>query len=392
MLSFYQVIKQAGYTSALLWVGLSSFSLAQTQVGPIPKKKSSVNFRNTTPDQPSTESKAPPQKGSKRAIFDRLEASVNSSIILLSDVQKFREIVRLRSQLDPLFAGTPVASKGAQASNAEIVEFLINERLITQQYPKTDTEVEQEINSIQTNNRLTRNSLKEALTHEGYKFADYFELIRDSSSKRDLIDRDIRTKVSISEDDIKNYFYNNMSRTENSPRAYHIKIISVSLSSYKTPSAAQKVATDALKSIQSGEEFEEVARRVSDDHTAETGGDLGTLTEDQMSPQIRDQIKKLQIGKVSEVLGGPAGAPAKPAKNTKGSKTTKAEGRYYILKLADIKSVESERYEKVKEEIRSQLASAEYQHQISLWLERQRQAAFIHKAGDPSTKGLPVTR
>jgi peptidyl-prolyl cis-trans isomerase SurA len=327
---------------------------------------------------------APSTPKGKRHTLDRLEASVNSSIILQSDIRKFREIMKLRAQLDPLFAGTSVAAKGPQASDADIVEFLINERLITQQYPKTDAEVEQEINSIQANNRLSRTDLKEALSREGFKFTDYFELIRDSSSKRDLIDRDIRTKVSISDDDVKNYFYNNMAKGTNIARSYHIQIISVSLQSYKNAASANKVAQDALKSINSGESFEEVAKRVSDDPSASSGGDLGTFTEDQISPLIRAEVKKLQIGKVSGIFGGPTSSGT--------GKSAKSSGRYYILKLVDIKSSESDRYDKVKEEIRNQLAASEYQHQISLWLERQRQSAFIHRAGEPSVKSLPIVR
>jgi peptidyl-prolyl cis-trans isomerase SurA len=343
------------------------------------------------PKPPSQEvSKIPPPRPGKKAqILDQLEASVNSSILLTSDIQKFRETVKLRSQLDPLFINTPVASQGASAPKKDIVEFLINERLITQQYPKTDSEIEEEINRIQTNNHLTRSGLKEALAHEGFLFSDYFELIRTSSSKRDLIDRDIRTKVSITDDDVKNHFYNKMSQTSETPRAYHIEMISISLSSYKTPAAANKAAVEALKSIQSGEAFEEVARRVSDDSLASSGGDLGLLTEEQMSPTIRSQIKLLQIGNVSGVLGGPSNEKSKtPKPKTQSSKKANDPDRYYILKLVDIKSIESERFEKIKEEIRNQLAATEYQHQIELWLERQRQSAFIHHFGEPSVSEI----
>ena len=55
--------------------------------------------------------------------IDRLEASVNSTLILKSDVRKFRDTLTLRAQLDPLFTGTAVATKGAQASDLEITEF-----------------------------------------------------------------------------------------------------------------------------------------------------------------------------------------------------------------------------------------------------------------------------
>ncbi len=306
-------------------------------------------------------------------VLDRLEASVNSTLILLSDVKKFRNITKLRAQLDPLFSGTSIAAQGATATEKEIVNFLINEALISQQFPKTDSEVEQEINSIQNNNQLDRTALKAALGHEGFKYSDYFELIRNSSSKRDLIDRDIRTKVSISDDDIKNSFFNHYAKNTSIPRAFHIKMISISTASYKTISAASERASEALREIRAGEAFEEIAKRISDDSSASSGGDLGTLTEDQISATIREQVKKLKVGEVSTVLGGVS------------------LGRYYILKLIDIKSSETDHLDKVKEEIRTRLAAEEYQHQINLWLDRQKQSAFIHQAGEPSIKELPTT-
>jgi peptidyl-prolyl cis-trans isomerase SurA len=144
----------------------------------------------------------------------------------------------------------------------------------------------------------------------------------------------------------------------------------VSTKSYKNPAAAHKVVSQALKDIKSGESFAEVAKRLSDDASAPAGGDLGVLKEDQMSPTFREAIKKLQIGQVSDIVGGPS------------------TGRYYIIKLLDVKSSDTDQLDKVREEIRAQLASSEYQHQISLWLERQRQSAFIHRAGEPAIKEM----
>ena len=57
--------------------------------------------------------------------LDRLEASVNSSLILTSDVSKFRETLPLRAQLDPLFGGTPIAAQGPKVPKGHAVEFLI---------------------------------------------------------------------------------------------------------------------------------------------------------------------------------------------------------------------------------------------------------------------------
>lgn len=305
--------------------------------------------------------------------LDRLEASVNSSLILSSDVQGFKKSVPLRSQLDPLFAGTSIAAKGAGASNAEIVDFLVSERLILQQFPVSDAEVEQEINSIQANNRIDRASLVSALKDQGFRFQEYFDLIRISAAKRNLIDREIRTKVSVSEDDIKNYYFNQYSKSAGGQFSYTVKIITVSQESFKTSAAAKESAQKAQAALKGGESFEEVAKRVSDHPSASAGGELGTLTEDQMAPMIRDAVKKLQIGQTSDLIAAQG-------------------GNFVILKLADKKSDNESRYNAAKEEIRNLLYASDYQHQFTLWLERQRQTAFIHRTGEPTVASLPAVK
>ena len=60
-------------------------------------------------------------------LLDRLEASVNSSVILLSDLIDFKKTAQLRAQLDPLFSGTAVAKNPEGANDSEIVNFLIQE-------------------------------------------------------------------------------------------------------------------------------------------------------------------------------------------------------------------------------------------------------------------------
>lgn len=305
---------------------------------------------------------------------ERLEASVNAQIILLSDVQRFKDTLKLRAQLDPLFSGTKIAAAGERAENREIVNFLIDEKLIQSAFPATDSEVEQEINSIQATNHIDRAQLKHALSEQGFVFEQYFELIRISLSKRSLIDRDIRAKISISDDDVKNYFYNHYAKNSRVPMAYKIRVISVTLKNYKSAIGAREVAQSALTSMRSGESFEDVAKRVSDDPNSESGGDLGVVTEDQISPAIREQLKKLKIGQVSEIFGG------------------QQAGAFFILKLEDIRSAEGDRLNKMKEEIRAQLSNEEYQRQITLWIDRQRQGSFVHVAGEATFASLPISK
>ncbi len=298
-------------------------------------------------------------------LIDRLESAVNNEQILHSDVEYFRKTLLLRSQLDPMFANTPLANKEI-VKDDDILQFLIDEKIITQAFPIKDAEVEQQISSIESTNRISRRELKDTLSDQGFSFNDYFELIRINLSKRNLIDREIRVKINITEDDVKNYFFNKHLKSSSLPVSYHIKIISVSPSNYKTAQAAKAVTLQAKNSIDAGEPFEAVAKRVSDDNSATTGGDLGKLEEDKLSPLFKNTINKMKIGEVSDVVGS-------------------AETNFYILKLTDISSTDPEKFKSTKDEIRNFLYSQEYQNQITLWLERQRQNAYIHKAPDANT-------
>ena len=132
--------------------------------------------------------------------------------------------------------------------------------------------------------------------------------------------------------------------------------------------AAFATAQDAVKAVRSGEPFSEAAKRFSDDPSSSAGGELGMLNEEEISPQTRQQVRKLKVGEVSDILGS-------------------ENSRFFILKLVDIKSGEEDRLEKVKDEIRGKLMTIEYQRQIEFWLERQRLSSFVRLAGDASLPG-----
>ena len=184
-----------------------------------------------------------------------------------------------------------------------------------------------------------------------------------------LIDREIRTKVSISDDDVRNYFYNHYAKGATTPSAYRFRIITANPANFKRPRDAHDVMERAHAALKGGESFDDVAKRSSDDASAGQGGDMGMMTEGQMSPMIRGELKKLKIGEISPVLG-----------------TDKTQ--YFILKLIDVQSDQDAEEKRMAAEIRSSLAATEYQRQIALWLERQRQMSFIHRAGDPTVAGL----
>lgn len=291
-------------------------------------------------------------------LVDCLEAIVNKKPIFKSDVDQFKTLVGLRSKIDPLFASSPM-SKKTNPTDDEIVQFLINEELIAQKYPVNDSEVEQEINGIQGNLKISREGLKQAIRAEGYKFEEYFKLMKYSLAKRQLLEREIRSKAAVTEDDVRNE-YNKSKFEEKSFRgSFHLYLLKITQKNSKSPQAAKERIKKSLEAISGGETFETVAKSSSDDDSASNGGDLGFLSYGDLSPFIQKEVRKLGVGKISQVLDD-------------GS-------NYYLLKITEVKSDESAGFEAAKNQIRSHLMEDEFQHQVTLWIERQRSTNYIKR-------------
>ena len=120
-------------------------------------------------------------------VVDRIEAIVNKKAIYKSDVDQFKILKPLRSKIDPIFGNDPIA-KLANPTDLEIVNYLIDESIVVEKFPVQDSEVEQEINGIQANLKIDRDALRAAIVREGFKFEDYFKLMRISLAKRQLLD------------------------------------------------------------------------------------------------------------------------------------------------------------------------------------------------------------
>jgi len=290
------------------------------------------------------------------ALIDRIVATVNNEVILQSDFDKFQRTFKLRREIDPILGFDK--SMGYSPSRAKIQEFLIQERLITQTFRATEADIDQEIQAVMRNANVSRREeLDQFLRREGFSPKEYEELIAVAVSKRALIDREIRSRVNISDDDVRNDFYNKALKNSSIPLEYKIQLIIVDVAQHDSPQVAQNIAERALRAINQGEAFEDVIR-YSDDPSKENLGIIDDyLSSDQLVEPIRSAVKGLQIGSHSKVL--------------------KNDRSYIIVKLLDARSMESKQFVEAKERIRQELAEVEYEKQLYLWADRARNDAYV---------------
>ena len=143
-------------------------------------------------------------------LIDRTTALVNSDVVLASDVSSFKKNSSLRREIDPFVGLTGFSSD----ANKDVLDYLVQERLVMQKHPASPEETEEEINAVQRNNKIERERLREVLKAQGVDFEDYRNLMAVSVSKRKLIDRELRPLAAISDEEVKNFYYTDPAHQE----------------------------------------------------------------------------------------------------------------------------------------------------------------------------------
>lgn len=118
--------------------------------------------------------------------------------------------------------------------------------------------------------------------------------------------------------------------------AQHIIIFAPENSEPEVLKKAQEKINQAANAIKKGEDFSSVAKKFSQDHVAQNGGDLGWFTYEQAVPAFADVAFSLTPGEISQPIQTPIG--------------------YHIIKLIDKKPEEIKDLNEVSKVIQQRLA------------------------------------
>ncbi len=152
--------------------------------------------------------------------------------------------------------------------------------------------------------------------------------------------------VQVSEKEIEDYYQANRNDKFHNPKEAKVRYISIRVEPGADPNqkkAAQTRAEGIVKEARSGKDFAELAKRTSDDPTAEKGGDLGWLAQGQMPPAVEKTIFSLAKGAVSDAVDTPAGFQIFKVEDVKNEKTQ-------TLKEASAEITKTLKAEKAKRE------------------------------------------
>lgn len=274
---------------------------------------------------------------------DRVVAVVNNEAVTLYELR-----TRLSSAESNLRRqGTPMPP--ADVLQRQVLERIIVDRLQVQSASElgmkvADSELDTALRRIAENNKLTLEQFKQALEKDGIPWAKFREEIRQEITVSRLRDREVDSRITISEGEIDNYLSSAEARGDNAE--YLLSHIVVRLPEQAGPEQIARLRSrivEAQQRLQQGEDFAKVAAAYSDAPDALSGGNLGVRPIDRLPTLYADAAAKLQTGQVSDVLRSSAGFHLIKLVDKRGGKLApknrqQTHARHILIKITELVS------------------------------------------------------
>jgi peptidyl-prolyl cis-trans isomerase SurA len=153
--------------------------------------------------------------------------------------------------------------------------------------------------------------LEKAAAQQGVSFEDFKADIKNNMLTQEVIGEEVGRHIQILPSEADKYYNEHKKEFEHAEQV-HLEEILISTeapaaapgqTSAATPAvgadAAKAKATDLLEQVKKGANFEELAKKYSQDPTAEQAGDIGSFQRGQMAKEIEDQVFPLKAGQVA---------------------------------------------------------------------------------------------
>ncbi len=297
---------------------------------------------------------------------ERVLAIVNDQVLLLSDVEAFKKRLQNDGLIDD--ALVQMAGKDKLIKDRQVLtSFLIDEKVLDSEVKKRGQEVtfervEQEVRNILKARRINRNQLKDVLAEKGATFADYQAFIKSSIERQGLIEREVSSRIKISDEDIAAHYMRTSGPRKNQAYEYSLAHI-LFLPSNGGEKAARERAMNTLGKIRKGQPFEKLAEQASEDPNFSKDGFLGDFRSGEMLKEIEEGVRNLNVGDISE-----------PVKTRLG---------IHVVKVLKKNVTGDPGLEEKKEQLRAVLYQDVFKRQFRSWLDQRREEAFIRINAGP---------
>ncbi|MEW6593423.1 MAG: peptidylprolyl isomerase [Thermodesulfobacteriota bacterium] len=295
-------------------------------------------------------------------IVDRVVAVVNDDVITFSELNREGAALfkRITQQAPPEQINAALLQARQEILSGLIDKLIVEQRAAKLEITVNDAEIDEAIGRILARNNISREKFLHDLQMMGSSEAQYRNTLRVQILQSKLVGQEIRSKVVITEEKVKEYYEKNYTDKVASD-SYHILQMGFSWQE-STPAAKASAlarAEEARRLVLGGDDFRVVARKMSDLPSASDGGDIGVFKKEELSPTLKQHVFSLAPGQLSPIVETPTG--------------------YQLFKLlSDKGNIRAQQpLDAVRDEIRDLLYQQAMDTQYSKWVKELRDAAYI---------------
>ena len=250
-----------------------------------------------TPNSPIAKHAAPSIKP-----LDSIVAVVNDDVITRHDLDEHydRAVQQLKARKIPL-PSRAVLEK-------QLLERMISDRIQLQYANQTGIRVDgptldKALNRIAAQNNMNLEQFRTALAKEGMAFNKFRDDIRDEIILQRLHERDVDSKVNVTEAEVDGYLENQAKQGQEDE--YNFDHILIRIPEAATTEQIQQQrarAQKVLDELKKGANFAQLSASYSDASNALDGGNVGWRRGSQLPTPFADILAKMQPGQVSDII------------------------------------------------------------------------------------------
>ena len=245
-------------------------------------------------------------------VVDRIVAVVNNEVISLYELDQ--TIVPYIQKVKASQYPADVEQQVLFEVRAQVLSELINQKLADQELKEKDIsvsekEVDSTIERLKESRRITDEELRKALSSEGISYEEYRKQTKQQLLRARLVNREVRSKIVITEQDIKEYYDQHIAEYAGEKK-YHLRNIFIRVSPMVTDAerqSARNAMETILAELRAGQPFNALTNNETEWGQNIDGGDLGEFKQEDLSPSLRAAIEKMNAGEFTPVLEEPFG-------------------------------------------------------------------------------------
>ena len=296
--------------------------------------------------------------------IEEIIARVNNEIVTLSEYEKAKQSAAEDAKQECQGRCTPEQLQtDIEERQKNALRDLIDQSLLVQRGKdmgiSVKPEVIKQLDQIRTQNKLASiDELEKAVTSEGMNWEDFQSNIENHLLTQKVIGSEVGSHITITDDEIQKYYQAHRSEFVR-PEQVALREIQVNTqgkSADELP-ALKKKAETALKRVQDGEDFGEIAKRYSESSTKDQGGFLGVYKRGELAKELEDRVFAMKRNQLTDVLETKQG--------------------YLILQVLERYDEGQQSLDKVRNEITEKLYNERLEPAVRAYLKTPREQSYV---------------